>query len=57
MSRGPKPKFLDVPCPNEDCTLHGVTGKGNVIGNGTYLRRKSNKSAGILTRRVAKDDN
>ena len=39
MSRGPKPKFLDVPCPNEDCTLHGVTGKGNVIGNGTYMTK------------------
>jgi len=34
--RGPKPKFIDVPCPNEDCTLYGVTGEGNVIGNGTY---------------------
>jgi hypothetical protein len=35
--RGPKPKFIDVPCPNEDCTLYGVTGEGNVIGNGTYI--------------------
>jgi len=37
--RGPKPKFTDVPCPNEDCTLYGVTSKGNVIGNGTYITK------------------
>ena len=34
--RGPKPGFNDVACPNEDCDLYGVAGKGNVIGNGTY---------------------
>jgi transposase-like protein len=37
--RGPKLKFTDVPCPNEDCTLYGITGKGNVIGNGTYITK------------------
>lgn len=35
--RGPKPKFIDVQCSNEYCTLYGVTGKGNVIVNGTYM--------------------
>jgi transposase-like protein len=34
--RGPKPKFNDVACPNEDCEYYGLTGKGNVVGNGTY---------------------
>lgn len=34
--RGPKPKFTDVACPNEDCEYYGLTGKGNVIANGTY---------------------
>jgi hypothetical protein len=28
--RGPKPRFLDVACPNEKCSLFGVAGKGNV---------------------------
>ena len=36
--RGPKPRFLDVACPNEKCTLFGVTGKGNVTVYGTYER-------------------
>jgi hypothetical protein len=33
--RGPKPRFLDVACPNEKCTLFGVAGKGNVTVYGT----------------------
>jgi hypothetical protein len=33
--RGPKPRFLDVACPNEKCTLFGVAGKGNVTFYGT----------------------
>jgi transposase-like protein len=35
--RGPKPKFIDVTCPNKNCKLHGISGKKNIIGNGTYL--------------------
>ncbi len=35
--RGPKSKFTDVGCPNKSCTDHLVIGKGNIIGNGTYL--------------------
>lgn len=34
--RGPKPKFTDVSCPNKNCKLHGISGKKNIIGNGTY---------------------
>ena len=37
--RGPKPQFIDVACPNIDCDLYGLTNKGNVTGNGTYLSR------------------
>ncbi len=34
--RGAKPKFTDVFCPNKECKFYGISGKGNVIGNGTY---------------------
>lgn len=37
--RGPKQQFTDVCCPNEDCKLYGLTGQGNVVGNGTYTSR------------------
>ena len=37
--RGPKPQFINVACPNKDCELHGLTGQGNVVGNGTYISR------------------
>lgn len=36
--RGPKPRFLDVACPNEKCSLFGVAGKGNITVYGTYKR-------------------
>ena len=36
--RGPKPRFLDLACPNEKCSLFGVAGKGNVTVYGTYER-------------------
>jgi RecJ-like exonuclease len=36
--RGPKPRFLDVACPNEKCSLFGVAGKGNVTVYATYER-------------------
>jgi len=35
--RGPKPRFLDVACPNNQCSLFGIAGKGNVTCYGTYL--------------------
>lgn len=34
--RGPKPRFTEVSCPNEQCSDYGIAGKGNVIGHGTY---------------------
>ena len=39
--RGPKSKFTDVACPNEACKDHGVTGQGNIMGNGTYQARNT----------------
>ena len=41
-SRGPKPGFNDVSCPNERCNFFGKPGKGNIVGNGTY-KTKSGK--------------
>jgi len=35
--RGPKPRFNDISCPNEQCSLFGIPGKGNITGNGTYM--------------------
>ena len=35
--RGPKPRFLKIACPNEQCTLSGIPGKGNVACYGTYM--------------------
>lgn len=37
--RGPKPRFGNVACPNKGCKLHGIVGKGNVVGNGTYATK------------------
>jgi transposase-like protein len=34
--RGPKLRFNEVTCPNPECPDYGITGRGNVIGNGTY---------------------
>jgi transposase-like protein len=28
--------FSDVACPNEECKQYGLTGQGNIVGNGTY---------------------
>jgi len=35
-ARGPKPKHLDISCPNGLCKKYGVCGDCNVISNGTY---------------------
>jgi len=35
--RGPKPRFLDVACPNEKCSLFGIAGKGNITCYVTYM--------------------
>ena len=37
--RGPKPQFTDVACPNNACKSYGLTGQGNVVGNGTSISR------------------
>ena len=37
--RGPKTQITNVACPNKDCELYGITGQGNVVGNGTYISR------------------
>jgi len=34
--RGPKQKFQDVSCPNEQCNHYGIVALGNIVGNGTY---------------------
>jgi hypothetical protein len=34
---GLRPRFLDIACQNEQCTLIGVAGKGNVTCYATYL--------------------
>ena len=34
--RGPKPSFVDVPCPNKECEDYGKIENENVVGNGTY---------------------
>jgi transposase-like protein len=34
--RGPKPKFVDVACPNDRCNQFGIRGQRNIVGNGTY---------------------
>jgi len=34
--RGPKPRFLDLACPNDHCNLFGIAGKFNVTVYGTY---------------------
>ena len=34
--RGPKQKFLDISCPNEECKYFGKLGEQNIIANGTY---------------------
>jgi hypothetical protein len=34
--QGAKPNFTDVSCTNQDCKFYGISGKGNIIGNGTH---------------------
>jgi transposase-like protein len=37
--RGPKPQFTSVACPNHLCKSYGLTGEGNIVGNGTSISR------------------
>lgn len=38
--RGAKPQLTDVSCPNNCCKSYGISGKGNIIGNGIYQIKK-----------------
>ena len=46
--RGPKPRFLDVACPNEECTLFGVAGNGNVTVYGTMALKMAMRGMSVL---------
>ena len=50
--RGPKPKYLDIACPNPKCKHHGK--KGNVVSNGTYRTRSTGKARLFLCRTCGK---
>ena len=52
--RGPKPKFLDVACPNQRCKRWGRKGLGNVVSNGTYRTRSTGKARLFLCRACRK---
>jgi transposase-like protein len=52
--RGPKPKFLDIVCPNPKCKHHGKKGLGNVVSNGTYRTRSTGKARLFLCRTCGK---
>jgi transposase-like protein len=52
--RGPKPKFLDISCPNPKCKDHAKKGLGNVVSNGTYRTRSTGKARLFLCRTCGK---
>ena len=52
--RGPRPKFLDVACPNQRCKRCGQMGLGNVVSNGTYRTRSTGKARLFLCRACGK---
>ncbi len=52
--RGPKPKFLDISCPNPNCNHHAKKGLGNVVSNGTYRTRSTGKARLFLCRTCGK---
>lgn len=54
QKRGPKPKFLDIRCPNPDCKHHGKKGLGNIVSNGTYRTRSTGKARLFLCRTCGK---
>ena len=37
--RGKTPKYDNVFCTNEKCSLYGKTKKGNIVSNGTYTTK------------------
>ncbi len=52
--RGPKPKYLDITCPNPKCKQCGKKGLGNVVSNGTYRTRSTGKARLFLCRTCGK---
>jgi transposase-like protein len=52
--RGPKPKYLDIACPNPKCKHFGKKGLGNVVSNGTYRTRSTGKARLFLCRTCGK---
>jgi transposase-like protein len=52
--RGPKPKYVDITCPNSKCKQHGKKGFGNVVSNGTYRTRSTGKARLFLCRTCGK---
>ena len=52
--RGPKPKYLDITCPNPKCKRYGKKGLGNVVSNGTYRTRSTGKARLFLCRTCGK---
>jgi len=52
--RGPKPKYLDIACPNPKCKYHGNKGLGNVVSNGTYRTRSTGKARLFVCRTCGK---
>jgi transposase-like protein len=52
--RGPKPKFLDISCPNPNCKHQAKKGLGNVVSNGTYRTRSTGKARLFLCRTCGK---
>jgi len=52
--RGPKPKYLDIACPNPKCKHHGNKGLGNVVSNGTYRTRSTGKARLFVCRTCGK---
>jgi transposase-like protein len=52
--RGPKPKYLDITCPNPKCKKYGKKGLGNVVSNGTYRTRSTGKARLFLCRTCGK---
>jgi transposase-like protein len=52
--RGPKPKYLEITCPNPKCRHHEKKGLGNVVSNGTYRTRSTGKARLFLCRTCGK---
>ena len=52
--RGPKPSFVDVPCPNKDCEDYGKINNENVVGNGHLWDEKMVLLIDIFVERALK---